>query len=100
MLFMFTIVAVFLSCSNQSNSEYKEMRITTIVDGFDVKRVNLYSSTSSDRKVVAYCLNYEEVSVLDSVPTGLTSVGEEYYIKVKKSTGDEGWCLSGFLEIL
>ncbi len=64
-------------------------RITSIADGYDVKRVNLWSSTGSDRRVVAFCVNNEKVEVKHR------SSG---YVFVVKSDGTGGYCLEGFLK--
>jgi hypothetical protein len=64
-------------------------KITTIADGYDVGRVNLWSSPTSNRRQVAFCINNEKVEVLEYS-------GE--YVKVKKSNGAEGWCMTGFLK--
>ncbi len=64
--------------------------ITTIADGFDVKRVNLWNSISSGRKVVGYMTNGEEVIVL---------MDEEPYFLVESANGDgrKGYCMKGFV---
>lgn len=69
----------------------KEFRqITTIADGFDVKRVNLFDSTDGNtRKVISYCTNNEKVEVIYRM---------DGYVKVRKKDGVEGWCLEGFLK--
>ena len=64
-------------------------KITTIADGYDVKRVNLWSSSTSNRTQVGFCTNNEKVEILEYS-------GE--YVKIRKTDGIEGWCMSEFLK--
>jgi hypothetical protein len=63
--------------------------ITSIADGYDVGKVNLWSSTLETRAQVGSCANNEKVEVLEY---------SNGYVKVKKSNGLEGWCMTGFLK--
>jgi hypothetical protein len=64
--------------------------ITSIADGFDVKRVNLYNSTSSDRRISCYLLNGDKIRILEDA--------EPYYL-VEKIDGQvcKGYCMKGFI---
>ena len=65
-------------------------KITTITDGFDVKKVNLWSSTNTDRKVLASMKNGEKIKVLqDSDPY--------YLVESLNEDGRNGYCLKEFL---
>ena len=97
----FNEIADFVNIANAQISANKEKeknkpkekefrQITTIADGFDVKRVNLFDSTDGNtRKVISYCSNNEKVEVIYRM---------EGYVKVRKKDGVEGWCLEGFLK--
>lgn len=65
-------------------------RVTTIADGYDLKHVNLWSSTDgSSRRVVGSCSNNERVEVINkSYP----------YVLVRKSNGVEGYFMEEFLK--
>ena len=67
-------------------------KITTIADGFDVKRVNLWSSTNAKRKVQAFMTNGEKIKVLED--------SDPYYL-VESVNGDgrKGFCMKGFVVI-
>ncbi len=64
--------------------------ITTIVDNYDVKKVNLWSSTLSSRKIVASMVNDEKVYILKD---------EDPYYLVESANGDgrKGYCMKGFI---
>ena len=67
-------------------------KITTIADGFDVKRVKLWSSTGTNRKVLAIMTNGEKIKVLlDSDPY--------YLIEAMNGDGRKGYCMKGFVVI-
>lgn len=77
-----------ISTKEENPTEFR--RITTIADGFDVKRVNLFDSTDgSSRKMIGYCINNEEVGVVDRM---------DGYVYVQKKDGVRGWCLEEFLQ--
>jgi len=73
--------------------------VNTIVDGFDVERVNLWSTTDDDRKTIGKCINGEFVEILDTFNLDSTEEGAKYYIKIKTSNGAEGWFLNGFVNL-
>lgn len=63
--------------------------ITTIADGFDVKIVNLWSSSSNDRKIIAKMSKGDKVHIIeDNDPY--------YYIELVKSN-KKGYCMKGFV---
>lgn len=65
-------------------------RVTTIADGYDVGRVNLWSSTNGNsRRVVGYCSNNERVQVIDRLYP---------YVYVRKNNGVEGYFMAEFLK--
>ena len=67
-------------------------KITTITDGFDVKKVNLWSSTNTDRKVLASMRNGEKIKVLqDSDPY--------YLVESLNEHGKKGYCMKEFVVI-
>lgn len=77
----------FTGYTERSKKEYAV--ITTIADGYDVRKVNLWSTTGTDRKIVDYCINNEKVEI-DHRSNG--------YVYVTKSNGISGYCLEGFLK--
>jgi len=90
------VTFLFLSCNqNQKKEENTIIKIgsgtiTTIADGFDVQRVNLWNSISSGRKVSAYMTNGEEVIILKD---------EDPYFLVESANGDgrKGYCMKDFV---
>ena len=67
-------------------------KITTISDGFDVRKVNLCSSTNTDRKVLASMKNGEKIKVLQD--------SDSYYlVESLKEDGRKGYCLKDFVVI-
>jgi len=90
------IAFLFLACNQNENQEEKDIAeigfgtITTMTDGFDVQRVNLWNSISSGRKVLAYMTNGEEVIILKD---------EEPYFLVESANGDgrKGYCMKNFV---
>lgn len=95
MLFM---LVFFFSCnSNDKTQESKDSVIghgiiTTIADGFDVKVVNLWSSTGSDRKQTGSMKNGEEVIILKD---------DEPYFLIESANGDgrKGFCMKEFVKL-
>ena len=67
-------------------------KITTIADGFDVKKVKLWSSTSTNRKVLSFMSNGEKIKVLQD--------NDPYYL-VESINGAvrKGYCMKGFVAI-
>ncbi len=67
-------------------------KITTIADGFDVKKVKLWSSTSTNRRVQAFMTNGEKIKILED--------SDPYYL-VESVNGDgrKGYCMKGFVVI-
>ena len=95
---------VFYSCTQQSNKSTTEQttpepepepiatgRITTIADGIDVGKVNLWSSTDgSTRRIVKSLRNGDKVVVWkDANP----------YFQVESASRDgiKGYCMKGFV---
>lgn len=66
-------------------------KITTIVDGYDVKKVNLWPSPTNRNKKIAVCFNNEKVFVLGRS-------GD--YSRVRTLDGRIGWCANGFITAL
>ncbi len=65
-------------------------KITTMADGFDVKRVNLFSATSGDRKIDAFLTNGTTVKILlDAEPY--------YFVETTNGDGKRGYCMKGFV---
>lgn len=63
--------------------------ITTIADGFDVKIVNLWSSSGNDRKIIAKMSKGDKVNIIeDDDPY--------YYIELVKSN-TKGYCMKGYV---
>ena len=65
-------------------------KITTVADGLEMKQVNLWSSTSSKRRIVCSLTNAEKVSILEDA--------DPYYLV--QSMGDKsckGYCMKGFI---
>ena len=90
------VVLLFLSCNKTENRNETIIKpigkgkITTIADGYDVKRVNLWSSVSSERKIIAYMTNGEEVLILkDADPY--------YLVESANKDGRKGYCMKGFI---
>lgn len=74
--------------SNQT--KYRQGTITTIADGYDVQRVNLWSTTGSGRSIVGYFVNGDKVMIVKD---------EDPYYKVRSISNDnlEGYCMKGFV---
>lgn len=65
-------------------------KIETFVDGSDVQRVNLWSTTGSDRSMTAYLTDGEEVKILEDA--------DPYFlVESKKNSLNKGYCLKGFI---
>ncbi|MEN6569583.1 MAG: hypothetical protein ABFC18_06200 [Rikenellaceae bacterium] len=82
-----------ISTEEQKKETVKQTKtgtITTIADGFDVKRVNLFNSTSTDRRINCYLENGDKVKVVEDA--------EPYYL-VEKIGGQDckGYCMKGFV---
>lgn len=90
--FFFILIFIF-SCDSKQDSNRIEIGrgiITTIADGYDVKEVNLWSSTTSDRKRTGSMRNGEEVIILkEDVPY--------YLIESAKGDGRKGYCMKEFV---
>lgn len=66
--------------------------IITIADGYDVKRVNLFTSTSPDRTITCFLTNGEKVKILlDADPY--------YFVERANGKGCRGYCMKGFVII-
>lgn len=65
-------------------------KITSIADGFDVKIVNLWSTTGEDRKNTGSVTNGEKVNIL---------ADEDPYYLIETSNGDgrKGYCMKEFV---
>lgn len=63
-------------------------KINTIVDGYDVKEVNLWPSPTDRTKKISFCTCNEVVFVLDR---------KGDYSRVRNAMGKIGWCNTGFL---
>jgi len=90
------VLVLFFSCnSNDNKLETKPTVIghgviTTITDGFDTKIVNLWSSTSSNRKRTGAMKNGEEVNILKE--------DDPYYlIESADDDGRRGYCMKEFV---
>lgn len=64
--------------------------ITTMADGMDVQRVNLWSTTSSDRVTTSHLTNGEKVIILQD---------EDPYYLIETASGDgrRGYCMKDFV---
>jgi len=90
------VALLFFSCNQKEKNEgtiSKKMgsgHITTNVDNYDVKKVNLWSSTSSSRKMIASMVNGEKVNIL--------KVEDPYYL-IESANGDgrKGYCMKEFI---
>lgn len=84
------ITQTFKATKAEPYQTFKTVTITTITEGYDVEKVNLYNCPSCDgRRVVATCINGEEVKLISKT---------DEYVKVKKSNGKEGWCMEGWVK--
>jgi hypothetical protein len=65
-------------------------KITTMADGMDVKRVNLWSTTDSDRVTTSHLTNGEKVIILKD---------EDPYYLIETANGDgrRGYCMKDFV---
>lgn len=64
--------------------------ITTIADGYDVHRVNLWSSTDGNRTMTGFLTMGEKVNILgDDDPY--------FYVESANGDGREGYCMKGFV---
>lgn len=63
-------------------------KINTIVDGYDVKKINLWPNPADRTRIVASCTHNERVLVLDR---------KGDYTKVRTGSGKMGWCNTAFL---
>ena len=93
---IFFIMILLFSCnSNDKKQETKHAVIgygviTTIADGYDVKEVNLWSSTDSNRRRTGSMRNGEEVIILKKdVPY--------YLIESANGDGRKGYCMKEFV---
>ena len=93
---IFFILVFLLSCNSndkKQDSNQTEMvrgKITTIVDDYDVKKVNLWSTTDSNRKKTGSMKNGEEVIILKE--------DDPYYlIESANRDGRKGYCMKGFV---
>ncbi len=65
-------------------------KITTIADGFDVRRVNLFSTTGPNRTINASLIDGEKVNILrDEDPY--------YFVETSNGDGRRGYCIKGFV---
>jgi hypothetical protein len=65
-------------------------KVNSIVDGFDVQRVNLFNSTSSNRTINCYLKNGDKVNVLKDA--------DPYYLVEKQTDkGCKGYCMKEFV---
>ena len=83
---------------SKANTEETQLKqpitgvINSIVDGFDVKNVNLYSSTLSDRHVVCSLKNGDKVYIIEE--------NDLYYLVEKKEDNTyKGYCMKGFVSL-
>jgi uncharacterized protein YgiM (DUF1202 family) len=95
-ILIFLLLILLVSCnSNDKKQETKRTAIgrgliTTIADGYDVKEVNLWSATTSDRKRTGSMRNGEEVIILkEDVPY--------YLIESANGDGRKGYCMKEFV---
>lgn len=65
-------------------------KITTIVDGFDVRQVKLWSTTGAGRIAIASLKNGEKIKILKD---------EDPYYLIETSTGSiqRGYCMKNFV---
>lgn len=63
-------------------------KINTIVDGYDVKKVNLWPSPTDRTRIITSCTLGETVIVVDR--TGDFS-------RIRNASGKMGWCNTSFL---
>jgi hypothetical protein len=65
-------------------------KITTMADGMDVQRVNLWSSTGYDRVTTSHLTNGEKVLILKDA-------GQYYLIETANGDGRKGYCMKEFV---
>ena len=89
------LIFIFSCNSNDKKTDSNQIEIgrgtiTTIADDYDVKKVNLWSSTGSERKITGSMQNGEQVIILKD--------DDPYYL-VKSANGDgrKGYCMKGFV---
>lgn len=73
------------------NTENRIGTINTVVDGFDVEKVNLWSSTGHERKIVTSLYNKTKVKILNET--------SDYYLVQDEKSGISGYCMKEFIEI-
>ncbi|MBP7399835.1 MAG: hypothetical protein KA954_09640 [Chitinophagales bacterium] len=65
-------------------------KITSIADGIDVQRVNLFSTTASNRTINCYLKNGDKVNILQDA--------DPYYLVEKVDDKScKGYCMKGFI---
>jgi hypothetical protein len=97
-LLIISTVLFLVSCRQGNNNEVKKEQtkpvatgnITSIADGFDVQRVNIFNSTSSNRTINCYLKNGDKVNILEDV--------DPYYLVEKMDEKTcRGYCMKGFV---
>lgn len=81
------------STNNDNTDQYGVIRwgiINTVVDGYDVLKVNLWSQPNSPRQQVFSVTNGQKVKIIDE--------NNDYY-KIEDN-GLSGWCMKGFVNEL
>jgi hypothetical protein len=84
-----------MSTAKENKESEKKLitgRITTIADGYDVKRVNLFTSTSPDRTITCFLKNGEKVKVL-------LDADLYYFVEQANAQGCRGYCMKGFVVV-
>lgn len=67
-------------------------KITTIADGYDVQRVNLFSTTSPDRTINCFLTKGDKVNILEDA--------DPYYLVEKVDKKEcKGYCMKEFVII-
>lgn len=94
-LVIFILTLIFSCNPNDKKQDSNQIKIgrgliSTITDGYDVKEVNLWSSTDSSRKRTGSMKNGEEVIILkEEAPY--------YLIRSAKGDGRKGYCMKEFI---
>lgn len=91
----FILIFIFSCNSNDKKQDSPQAEIghgiiTSIADGYDVKEVNLWSTTDSNRKRTGSMRNGEEVIILKE---------EAPYYLIQSANGDgrKGYCMKEFV---
>ena len=78
-----------VTTSQAAVNKAKTAYITTIIDGNDIGKVNLWDHKTDRDHVIISCTNNQKVTILED---------DGAYVKCKTESGKVGWCMRGFIK--